>query len=213
QGTYRRGDDAPGRRHTGGGPPVLRQRRQAQGITTRLSYFSLPVRRRRSTHNVRGRYRGGFLHLFGPTSWRTTVLGGCVGARRCLPSSSVRFSPSSPAARSCWTSRIVRARRARCTVPPTMRGDAQGKAVHRSESLPQKPPVSWPRIRSPWPEKRARPPQKVSPHMIHRTAHVEDMYRAELLRKYIREIPDFPSPGVLFKDITPLLNSSEALRE
>ena len=49
--------------------------------------------------------------------------------------------------------------------------------------------------------------------MIHRTAHVEDMYRAELLRKYIREIPDFPSPGILFKDITPLLNSSEALRE
>ena len=47
--------------------------------------------------------------------------------------------------------------------------------------------------------------------MIHRTAHVEDMYRAELLRKYIREIPDFPSPGVLFKDITPLLNRETVL--
>ncbi len=30
------------------------------------------------------------------------------------------------------------------------------------------------------------------------------------LRNYIRNIPDFPSPGVLFKDITPLLKNAEA---
>jgi adenine phosphoribosyltransferase len=31
------------------------------------------------------------------------------------------------------------------------------------------------------------------------------------LRAFIREIPDFPRPGILFKDITPLLLSPQAL--
>jgi len=31
------------------------------------------------------------------------------------------------------------------------------------------------------------------------------------LRAYIREIPDFPSPGIVFKDITPLLLDPRAL--
>ena len=30
------------------------------------------------------------------------------------------------------------------------------------------------------------------------------------LRDYIRDIPDFPTPGVLFRDITPLLKSPDA---
>ncbi len=33
-----------------------------------------------------------------------------------------------------------------------------------------------------------------------------------LLRSLIRDIPDFPSPGVLFRDITPLLHDVAALR-
>jgi adenine phosphoribosyltransferase len=33
------------------------------------------------------------------------------------------------------------------------------------------------------------------------------------LKKYIRDIPDFPKPGILFRDITPLLGSPEAFRE
>jgi adenine phosphoribosyltransferase len=33
------------------------------------------------------------------------------------------------------------------------------------------------------------------------------------LRSKIREVPDFPTPGVGFKDITPLLADPEALRE
>ncbi len=32
------------------------------------------------------------------------------------------------------------------------------------------------------------------------------------LRKLIRDIPDFPKPGVVFKDITPLLASAEGFR-
>jgi adenine phosphoribosyltransferase len=31
------------------------------------------------------------------------------------------------------------------------------------------------------------------------------------LRDYIRDVPDFPKPGILFRDITPLLRSAEAL--
>jgi adenine phosphoribosyltransferase len=34
-----------------------------------------------------------------------------------------------------------------------------------------------------------------------------------LLEDYIRDIPDFPKPGIVFKDITPLLQNAEALRE
>jgi adenine phosphoribosyltransferase len=30
------------------------------------------------------------------------------------------------------------------------------------------------------------------------------------LKKYIRDIPDFPEPGILFRDITPLMASPEA---
>ena len=33
------------------------------------------------------------------------------------------------------------------------------------------------------------------------------------LRDFIRDVEDFPKPGVGFKDITPLLDSKEALRE
>lgn len=31
------------------------------------------------------------------------------------------------------------------------------------------------------------------------------------LQSYIRDVPDFPKPGILFKDITPLLRSPQAL--
>ncbi len=33
------------------------------------------------------------------------------------------------------------------------------------------------------------------------------------LKKFIRDIPDFPKPGILFRDITPLLGNPEAFRE
>lgn len=32
------------------------------------------------------------------------------------------------------------------------------------------------------------------------------------LRRYIRNVPDFPKPGIMFKDITPLLADGPALR-
>ena len=33
------------------------------------------------------------------------------------------------------------------------------------------------------------------------------------LRALVRDIPDYPKPGILFKDITPLLGSASAFRE
>ena len=33
------------------------------------------------------------------------------------------------------------------------------------------------------------------------------------LERFIRDIPDFPKPGIMFKDITPLLRHPDALRE
>ncbi|MCU0230896.1 MAG: adenine phosphoribosyltransferase [Acidobacteria bacterium] len=32
------------------------------------------------------------------------------------------------------------------------------------------------------------------------------------LKAYVRDVPDFPSPGILFRDLTPLLAAPEALR-
>ncbi len=32
-----------------------------------------------------------------------------------------------------------------------------------------------------------------------------------MIEKYIRDVPDFPKPGILFKDITPLLQSPQGL--
>lgn len=37
--------------------------------------------------------------------------------------------------------------------------------------------------------------------------------KAVALESFIRDIPDFPKPGINFKDITPLLGSPEALAE
>lgn len=36
---------------------------------------------------------------------------------------------------------------------------------------------------------------------------------AQALREWIRDIPDFPEPGILFRDITPLLQDPTALRD
>ncbi len=33
-----------------------------------------------------------------------------------------------------------------------------------------------------------------------------------MIERYIRDVPDFPKPGILFKDITPLLASAEGLK-
>lgn len=34
----------------------------------------------------------------------------------------------------------------------------------------------------------------------------------EILKQHVRDIPDFPQPGILFKDITPILKSPVAFR-
>ena len=33
-----------------------------------------------------------------------------------------------------------------------------------------------------------------------------------MIERYIRDVPDFPKKGILFKDITPLLQSPEGLK-
>ena len=33
-----------------------------------------------------------------------------------------------------------------------------------------------------------------------------------MIERFIRDVPDFPKPGILFKDITPLLQSPEGLK-
>lgn len=33
------------------------------------------------------------------------------------------------------------------------------------------------------------------------------------LKRFVRDIPDFPRPGILFRDITPLLRTPDALRQ
>jgi adenine phosphoribosyltransferase len=40
-----------------------------------------------------------------------------------------------------------------------------------------------------------------------------DRQLLERLRPLLREVPDFPKPGILFKDITPLLADGDALRD
>lgn len=39
-----------------------------------------------------------------------------------------------------------------------------------------------------------------------------DLYDTEALRRFIRDVPDFPKPGILFRDVTPLLADARALR-
>lgn len=48
--------------------------------------------------------------------------------------------------------------------------------------------------------------------MSHDTAtpDVPDAADLDLIRAHVRDVPDFPHPGILFKDITPLLNHPEA---
>ena len=41
----------------------------------------------------------------------------------------------------------------------------------------------------------------------------QDQGRAEALKAYIRDVPDFPKPGIVFKDITTLLKDARAFAE
>ena len=39
------------------------------------------------------------------------------------------------------------------------------------------------------------------------------MTTPEELKQYVRDVPDFPQPGIIFRDITPLLGRQELFRE
>lgn len=51
-------------------------------------------------------------------------------------------------------------------------------------------------------------PETPAPHP---GLHCEDSVNADQLRRYIRDIPDFPKPGIMFRDVTPLLLAPAAL--
>lgn len=40
----------------------------------------------------------------------------------------------------------------------------------------------------------------------------ELLHTADELRHFVRDVPDFPKPGILFRDVTPLLGDPRALR-
>ena len=40
-----------------------------------------------------------------------------------------------------------------------------------------------------------------------------DAAALSLLSSRVRDVPDYPKPGILFKDITPLLADAQALQE
>jgi adenine phosphoribosyltransferase len=39
------------------------------------------------------------------------------------------------------------------------------------------------------------------------------MSTPEELKRYVRDVPDFPQAGIIFRDITPLLGRKELFRE
>ena len=45
-----------------------------------------------------------------------------------------------------------------------------------------------------------------------KTIHVEERGLIKEIRAHVRDVPDFPVPGVLFRDITPLLAEPELMR-
>ncbi|MCB1274868.1 MAG: adenine phosphoribosyltransferase [Leucobacter sp.] len=61
---------------------------------------------------------------------------------------------------------------------------------------------------------RTRYPVRVSNEARTAEAHPDPAHAAALARaeKLIRELPGYPQPGILFRDITPLLADGEALR-
>jgi preprotein translocase subunit SecF len=95
--------------------------------------------------------------------------------------------------------------------------------------------VSWPRVptRACWPPRRPAPRSSspgitrdipLSPSVAGRLRFVADDMtdvalsgllpeRATRVRDLIVDVPDFPSPGILFKDITPLLADAEGLAD
>ncbi|MEK6229037.1 MAG: adenine phosphoribosyltransferase [Actinomycetota bacterium] len=58
----------------------------------------------------------------------------------------------------------------------------------------------------------ARPPVLPQVGIDDRAALLAGTGVSEALRAHVRDIPDFPKPGIVFRDITPLFLDAEALR-
>lgn len=83
------------------------------------------------------------------------------------------------------------AARKRSAQTPKTRAPARGKLTPRGGSKQAPPP--------------RKPPKHALPHIA-----PELVDGLSYVRKLIREIPNFPQPGILFKDITPLLANPKA---
>lgn len=57
-----------------------------------------------------------------------------------------------------------------------------------------------------------RPGQSNRLQSIARTIPVSETLQVDQLREAVRTIPDFPSPGIQFRDITPILGDADLLR-
>ncbi|HET8616733.1 MAG TPA: adenine phosphoribosyltransferase [Actinomycetales bacterium] len=44
------------------------------------------------------------------------------------------------------------------------------------------------------------------------SSHLDDVEVGQLIERHVRDVPNYPEPGVLFKDITPLLSDGPAFR-
>ncbi len=55
------------------------------------------------------------------------------------------------------------------------------------------------------------PPSSTSPAPMPVPATSLDAEQTAWLKRYIRDVPDYPQPGILFRDITPLLQDAQAL--
>jgi adenine phosphoribosyltransferase len=107
--------------------------------------------------------------------------------------------------------------------PSTTAPGADGSSSRRAISVLA---IRHSRISMPWWKRRARMARTDAPvqrlgcrarNRIHSRHHIlpprELIHMSKRLAAAIRDIPDFPKPGILFKDITPILGNPDLFRE
>ena len=99
--------------------------------------------------------------------------------------------------------------------PPGGRGDARRRAppARRTSTRPNHPPRPRKKTKKSAARHRAaRSPRGPAPRRARRSTGAGARGRDRSCLDHIRDIPDLPQPGVMFKDITPLLADAGAFR-